>query len=125
MSAIKDGGSTITLNGKEHRLLFSLNALDEVQTRFGGYDKLDEKFNESNPDMFKDLRWMLTVLINEGLEDGEDELTEKKVGKMIHLGNMKEVTNAIYETFAKAMRGDGTSKKEEEVEEGNVETAQE
>ena len=46
MSAIKDGGSTVTLKGKDYRLLFSLNALDEIQTKFGGYDKLDEVFNK-------------------------------------------------------------------------------
>ena len=40
----------MTLNGKEYSLLFSLNALDEMQDRFGGYDKLAEVFNDSNTD---------------------------------------------------------------------------
>lgn len=46
MSAIKNGVYTVTLKGKEYGLLFSLNALDEVQGRFGGYDKLGEIFND-------------------------------------------------------------------------------
>ena len=67
MSAIKDGGYTVELKGKEYRLLFTLNALDEIQTKFGGYDKLNEIFNQSNPDWVKDTKWLLTMLINEGL----------------------------------------------------------
>ena len=69
MSAIKDGGYTVELKGKEYRLLFTLNALDEIQTKFGGYDKLDEVFNQNNPDWVKDTKWLLTMLINEGLLD--------------------------------------------------------
>ena len=69
MSAIKDGRLPVELNGKEYHLLFSLNALDEMQDRFGGYDKLDKAFDSSNPQMIKDLRWMLTLVINEGIPD--------------------------------------------------------
>ncbi len=36
MSAIKDGRMPVELNGKTYYLLFSLNALDEMQDRFGG-----------------------------------------------------------------------------------------
>ena len=54
MSAIKDGRLPVELNGKEYHLLFSLNALDEMQDRFGGYDKLDKAFDSSNPQMIKD-----------------------------------------------------------------------
>ena len=30
-----------------------------------GYDKLSEVFNKDNPNLFKDTRWLLTLLINE------------------------------------------------------------
>lgn len=46
----------MTLKGKDYRLLFTLNALDEIQTKFGGYDKLNEIFNQSNPDWVKEDR---------------------------------------------------------------------
>ena len=52
------------LNGKEYHLLFSLNALDEMQDRFGGYDNLNVAFDSNNPNMIKDLRWLLTLVIN-------------------------------------------------------------
>ena len=40
MSAIQSGAYPVTLNGTEYGLLFSLNALDAIQDKFGGYDKL-------------------------------------------------------------------------------------
>lgn len=62
-------------------MLFTLNALEELQEKCGGYDKLPEVFNQNNPDWIKDTKWLLTMLINEGLLE-EDEnaelLTEEK-----------------------------------------------
>lgn len=94
MSAIKDGRMPVELNGKTYYLLFSLNALDEMQDRFGGYDKLDKAFDQSNPTMIKDLRWLLTLIINEGMEEGETPLTEQQVGKLIHIGNLPQIKDA-------------------------------
>lgn len=93
MSAIKDGRMPVELNGKTYYLLFSLNALDEMQDRFGGYDKLDKAFDQSNPTMIKDLRWLLTLIINEGMEEGETPLTEQQVGKLIHIGNLPQINS--------------------------------
>ena len=137
MSAIKDGRYPINLRGKDYYLLFSLNALDELQDRYGGYDKLSDIFNQENKDIFKDMRWLLTLLINEGLEEGEPELTEKQVGKLIHLGNIGEIKNAIYKSFARGANGgeqnetDGAETEEteeteeDEEDEGNRQSAQE
>lgn len=115
MSAIKDGGYTVELKGKKYRLLFTLNALDEIQTKFGGYDKLDEVFNQSNPDWVKDTKWLLTLLINEGLLE-EDEnatlFTEQQIGRLIHIGNLAEVQRAIYASFAAGTAGDGEGSRE-------------
>ena len=82
MSAIKDGRFPITLD-KERHLLFSLNVIDEMQ----------------------DLRWLLTLLLNEGAEDGEEELTEKQVGKLIHTGNFLEVKSSIFKAFSMGNNG--------------------
>jgi len=126
MSAVKDGRYVIDLGGREVKLLFSLNALDEIQDKFGGYDKLDEVFNKDNPNMIKDLKWLLTLLINEGADEGEPELTEKQVGRLIHLGNFNEVQNAIYAAFAYGASGGAKADAdEEETDEGNAQSAQE
>lgn len=105
MSAIKDGRFPVELGGKKYHLLFSLNALDEMQDKFGGYDKLDKAFDQSNPNMIKDLRWLLTLVINEGLEEGEQELTEKQVGKLIHIGNLTLIKDAIFNAFVYSTNG--------------------
>lgn len=97
MSAIKDGRLPITLD-KERHLLFSLNAIDEMQDKFGGFDKLDEVLQ--GKDSIKNLRWLLTLLLNEGANEGKDELSEKQVGKMIHTGNFMEVKSSIFKAFA-------------------------
>jgi hypothetical protein len=102
MSAIKDGRFPIELD-KERHLLFSLNAIDEMQDRFGGFDKLDEVL--SGKDSIKNLRWLLTVLLNEGAEEGEPELNEKEVGRMIHTGNFLEVKSSIFKAFSMVTNG--------------------
>lgn len=118
------------LKGKKYRLLFTLNALEELQEKCGGYDKLPEVFNQNNPDWVKDTKWLLTMLINEGLLE-EDEnaalLTEEKVGRMIHLGNMREVQNAIFASFAVGTAGDRNGDEEEsgESETGEMAAVQE
>ena len=120
MGALKSGAFPVELNGKEYGLLFSLNALDEVQEKFGGY-------------LFKDTRWLLTLLINEALL-AEDEnaqlLEEKRVGRLIHAGNLQEVQNAIFKSFYRGTAGDNSDTEnendgEETTEEGNRAAVQE
>lgn len=128
MSAIKDGRYPVELNGKTYHLLFSLNALDEVQDKLGGYDKLNAVFDKSSPDMIKNLKWLLTLLINEGAADGEPELTEKQVGRLIHVGNLQEVQQAILKSFAVGSAGDEETEENnaanDEDDEGNRESVQ-
>lgn len=116
MSAIKDGRFPIQLD-KERHLLFSLNAIDEMQDKFGGFDRLDKVL--SGKDSIKNLRWLLTVLLNEGAEEGEAELTEKQVGKLIHTGNFAEVKSAIFKAFS--MGNNGTAEPPENAEEDDGE----
>ncbi|MBD5503469.1 MAG: hypothetical protein HDR09_06920 [Lachnospiraceae bacterium] len=126
MSAIKDGRLPVELNGKEFYLLFSLNALDEMQDRFGGYDNLDKAFDQNNPTMIKDLRWLLTLVINEGMDEGEQPLTEKQVGKMIHLGNLQQIKDAIFAAFVHSVNGGETQEEAagETDKEGEMKAAQ-
>lgn len=128
MSALKSGAYPVNLNGKEYGLLFSLNALDAIQDRFGGYDRLGEVFNTDNKDWVKDTKWLLTLLINEG-QLAEDEnaelLTEDKVGRMVHAGNLQDIQNSIFAAFARGTAGDkpqGEGDADEETTEHEGET---
>ena len=102
---------------KERHLLFSLNAIDEMQDKFGGFDRLDTVL--SGKDSIKNLRWLLTVLLNEGAEDDEEPLTEKQVGKLIHTGNFAEVKTAIFKSFT--LGNTGTTEPPERDEEDDEE----
>lgn len=115
MSAIKDGRLPIELNGREFHLLFSLNVIDEMQDRFGGFDTLAEVL--SGKDSIKNLRWLLTLLMNEGAGEGEEPLTERQVGHMIHTGNFGEVRTAIFRAFALGNSGDADPQDNEDDEE--------
>lgn len=105
--SIKERGFSRRAERQRIWFTFSLNALDEVQEKFGGYDKLSEVFNKDNPNLFKDTRWLLTLLINEALL-AEDEnaqlLEEKRVGRLIHAGNLQEVQNAILNRSTEELR---------------------
>lgn len=126
MSAIKDGRYPIELDKQRH-LLFSLNAIDEMQDKFGGFDRLDQVL--SGADSIKNLRWLLTVLLNEGAEVNEEPLTEKQVGRLIHTGNFLEVKASIFKAFSMGNSGtteppekDTDDEDDEENEEKNVAT---
>lgn len=102
MSAIKDGRYPITLDKQRH-MLFSLNAIDEIQDKFGGFDNLDEVMQ--GKDSIKNLRWLFTLLLNEGKDDGEEDLTEKQVGRLFHAGNISEIKTAILLAFSMGNKG--------------------
>ena len=112
MSAIKDGRLPITLD-KERHLYFSLHVMDEMQDKFGGFDKLGEIMQ--GKDALKNVTWLLTRLLNEGeiytrfLEvgtmEGAEELNERIVGLLLNAGNMGEIKTAIFKAFAKGTRG--------------------
>ena len=120
MSAIKDGRCPITLD-RERKIIFDLNVLDEVNDRFGGFEKLAEKL--SGKDGPKNLRWLATIMLNEAMDDGETPLTEKQVGKMIHSGNLVYVKNAIFAAISHGNSGD-EEPEETEDDEGNGKTGQ-
>ena len=113
--------------------MFSLNALDEIQDKFGGYDKLAEVFNQDNKDWIKNTKWLLALLINEGAEEGEPEVTERQVGKWIHTGNIIEVQTKMMKAFSVGTTGntetrqsqDDEAETEEEGEAGNLKGGQE
>lgn len=100
-SAFKDGRIAIQLD-KERHLLFSLNALDELQERFGSIEELPKLMQ--GKDKFRNVRTLLTILLNEGDQNGE-VLTEQQVGRLIHTGNFVAVQASIMAAFNKGANG--------------------
>lgn len=129
MSAFKDGRYPINLDQERH-LLFSLNAMDEIQDKFGDLGELDKIMG--GKDRFKAVRWLLALLLNEGAAEGESPLTEREVGKMIHAGNMAYAQECIFKSIAIGQAGTeettaepDDSDADDETEQGNAAAGQE
>lgn len=118
MSAIRDGRYPIMLD-KERHLLYDLNAIDMIQERFGDLTKIGEAM--TGKDGFKNLRFLLTVLLNEG-DEPENELTEREVGKLIHVGNLNAVKDAIFAAISVGNAGSAVPAEVNEDGVKNVET---
>ena len=113
MSAIKDGGLYPIMLDKERHLLFSLDVLDEVEDKIGDIAELQTHMETKG--RMKFIKWLLVALLNEGAkckkyqetgsEDGAEILTERIVGMLIHVGNIKEVMSDIFAAFSLANRG--------------------
>lgn len=117
MSAIRDGRYPIMLD-KERHLLYDLNAIDMIQERFGDLTKIGEAM--TGKDGFKNLRFLLTVLLNEG-DDPGNELTEREVGKLIHVGNLNAVKDAIFAAISVGNTGSTVPAEVDEDDAKNVE----
>ena len=118
MSAIRDGRYPIMLD-KERHLLYDLNAIDMIQERFGDLTKIGEAM--TGKDGFKNLRFLLTVLLNEG-DDPETELTEREAGKLIPVGNLNAVKDAIFAAISVGNTGSAVPTEVDEDDAKNVET---
>ena len=97
----------VTLGGKEWPLLFDLNAIDEMQKRYGDVQDLFEQLIEAG-----EMRWVLAVLIREGVAAQNDEEgthitapTEDQMGRMMTLADLQsaEVAQAVLEAFAESL----------------------
>lgn len=71
----------------------------------GGIAKLEELITDDK-NAFRNIKWLLTLLINEGADDSEDHLNERQVGKMIHAENLQYIINVVLKAY-----GVGTSGK--------------
>lgn len=106
---------------RERKLLFDLNVLDEVNDRFGSLEEMGAALTDKK-DGAKTLRWLLTMMLNEAADDGE-ELTEKQVGKLVHSGNMAAARVAVLKAITLGNRGTTETTEDDDDEngdEGNV-----
>lgn len=106
---------------------------DKVKPTKEEQEKVNTRQAERKLRILINARWLLTLLINEALL-AEDEnaqlLEEKRVGRLIHAGNLQEVQNAIFKSFYRGTAGDNSDTEnendgEETTEEGNRAAVQE
>ena len=107
MSDLRPVGIPIELGGVERHFLFTLNAIDTVQSHYNStmFEALDKLFdaNEQN----EALKFFTMTLINDEVEREKwknpssdlKEVSEKEVGWMIHVENMGIVTTSILSAY--------------------------
>ncbi len=106
MSDLKPKGKKINLGGKEYGLKFTLNAIDDIQDHFDiAIEDLGKLFSDSKT-RIKNLRYLLTLLINEDIDCVKDEtgegiahVDERFVGRHIDAQNMQSMVTAIMKSF--------------------------
>lgn len=107
MSDLQPKGTGVKLGEREYQLLFTLNAIDDIQSHFDiDISDIGELFQESKKSI-PTLRYILTVLINEGIDAHNDvseekwaKLDERYVGRQINSQNMREFMTAVFKSFS-------------------------
>lgn len=106
MSDLRPKGTKIKLGKEEYGLRFTLNAIDDIQDHFNmAIEDLNKLFDDSKT-RFKNLKYLLTLLINEDIDCIKDETGEEKayvderfVGRHINSNNMREIMGTILKAF--------------------------
>jgi hypothetical protein len=115
MSDLKPQGTRITLGTEQYGLLFSLNAIDDIQDLFDidiseltslFHDKVEDDKTIPNRNKTKNLREMLAILINEWIAAENDlgrpapkPVDARFVGRHITAANWASMYNEILNSF--------------------------
>jgi hypothetical protein len=115
MSDLKPKGKRITLGNEQYGLLFTLNAIDDIQDSFDidigdmpglFHDKVEDGKVVPNRDKTKNLCKLLAILINECIDCekdlGQPERTHvdaRYVGRHITASNWTAMANDILDAF--------------------------
>lgn len=111
---MSERGAMITLCGEEHELILTTGATKEINRRYGGLDKLGEKFFSSKgfEEAIDESIWLLTLLINQGIlthnvknrnypEKQKQLYTEEEIEILTVPADLAEFREAIGEALQK------------------------
>lgn len=96
VSNVRTNGTAIELGGREYNLKFTLNAMAELEDKYGSVETAFEQMEKGS---FKAIRFVLWAAL---LEENED-LTEKQVGAMITVQDLMALTGKINEAATNDM----------------------
>ncbi|HCT91098.1 MAG TPA: hypothetical protein DF613_06935 [Lachnospiraceae bacterium] len=106
MSDLRPEGITVELGGKEYRLLFTINVIDEIQSKMnkGIFDAMDyiaeAAEGELNCETIRAFCSIVAILLNGG-EEGP--LTGKNVGRLVTKDTYRPVAWAVMAAFGLSM----------------------
>lgn len=95
---VKQPKKTIDLgDGVEREVTFSLNAMAELELKYGSLDEAFEKLQDGSIATIRYLLWLVLV------PEGDDDLTEKQVGALIKIDNLNEIMDSLMTLFNESM----------------------
>ena len=115
---LREDNGKITLNGKEYHLEYVMNAMCDIEEKYGTFDAAMKKMSsmDSSKPIMKDLRFMFW----KALQHSEPEITEERAAWMITMHNLNDVMMAV-----NAAMSTSQPDSEENGDEKNVENPQE
>lgn len=104
MSDLRPRGTQVMIGGEAHSLLFTLNVIDAIQSRY------DETVSQTMKRLFDDfqepqcLRFILTELLNdEKIRNGEKHrYTVEEVGSMVSVEEKMDIKIGIFQAYGAA-----------------------
>lgn len=114
---MKEISKSIEYKGREYKLVFNLNVMEEIQDEYGSIDKWGEltdgsEKNNGEPNV-KALIFGLTAMLNEGIEIDNEEKGEdikpfmlKQVGRMVSEIGLANALNTMNNTVIESTKSD-------------------
>lgn len=115
---MQDQMSHFTVNEKTYPLAFTLNVLEEIQKKYGSYEKWGELTNGKEKEVnIEALKFGIREMINEGIDIENEEkevkeefLSSKQVGRIITTLGLKEMTNKLHDVVIDSTKIEETQK---------------
>lgn len=99
IQAIRPVKHTIDLgDGVERDIEFSLNAMADLEDKYGTIENAFKKIQEDNISAIRFLLWCL-------LNNGEQEISEREIGRLINLRNLNDLMSSVMDYMEEAMPG--------------------
>lgn len=122
---MKDIMDTLEYKGKEYKLIFNLNVLEEIQDKYGTLNKMLEQAygQKTGEPSVKALSFIIAAMVNEGIdienetkEVKESPITQKQANRMltefIQNNGVNNVVKLIDDLMSKSLQGGENSKNE-------------
>ena len=98
VSAVKNTKRTVDLgDGVEREVILSLNAMADLEEKYGSIEAAFAKVQEGSVAAIRYLLWCIIV------PDGDEDLTEKEVGKLIRIDNLSEIMGNLMDVLEEQM----------------------
>lgn len=99
IQAVRPVKHTIDLgDGVERDIEFSLNAMADLEEKYGTIENAFEKVQSDNISAIRFLLWCL-------LNNGEQEISEREIGRLINLRNLSDLMSSVMDYMEEALPG--------------------